>query len=61
MAVHVWILLEVTAVIVKQDILEPTVKQVMVNYLIDNSRIYSYFERILTNKYRACKFVVIAF
>ena len=28
MAAHVWILLEVTAVIVKQDILETTVKQV---------------------------------
>ena len=28
MAAHAWILLEVTAVIVKQDILEPTVKQV---------------------------------
>ena len=29
MAAHAWILLEVTAVIVKQDILEPTVKQVI--------------------------------
>ena len=30
MAAHVWILLEVTAVIVKQDILELTVKQVTI-------------------------------
>ena len=29
MAAHVWILLQVTAVIVKQDILERTVKQVI--------------------------------
>ena len=34
MAAHVWILLEVTAVIVKQDILGPTVKQVTVTYEI---------------------------
>ena len=32
MAAHVWTLLEVIAVIVKQDILGPTVKQVTVTY-----------------------------
>jgi len=30
MAAHVWIMLEVTAVIVKQDILAATVKQVII-------------------------------
>ena len=34
MAAHVLILVEVTAVIVKQDIPEPTVKQVTVTYHI---------------------------
>jgi len=50
MAAHVWILLEVTAVIVKQDILATTVKQVIMIYLIENARNHRYFERVLENK-----------